>query len=103
MKKQKYKNKKTEIDGIIFHSKKEADRYAQLKQLESCGAIENLELQPSFKIEHNGIKICAYKADFRYNHAGYVVVEDVKGFKTAVYKLKKKLIKAFFDLEILET
>jgi len=69
-----------------------------------AGEIINLELQPKFPIEVNGIKICTYIADFRYKERdGTEVVEDCKGFKTDVYRLKKKLVKAIYGIEILET
>ena len=44
----KYKAQKTEVDGILFDSKKEAKRYAELKFLEKAGEISNLVLQPLF-------------------------------------------------------
>jgi len=95
----KYHNIKTEIDGIKFDSKKEADRYVQLKILQKAGIIKNLELQPKYRLqdgfEKNGVKYrpINYIADFRYfdNEKGHIRVEDVKGQKTDVYKLKKKL------------
>ena len=56
----KYRNIKTEIDGIKFDSKKEAKRYSELKMLESTSAINQLELQPQFPLYVNGEKICKY-------------------------------------------
>jgi len=105
MKHNKYRAIKTTIDGITFDSKKEANRYAVLKLMEKTGAISHLELQPEYKIEINGRKICTYRADFRYinksaigvnGQAGAMVVEDVKGMKTPVYRLKKKLVEVCF-------
>lgn len=95
----KYKNKKTIVDGIPFDSKKEAGRYQELKLLVRGGVIKDLELQPVFEIipkqKRNGktIKRAKYIADFKYidTKRGITVVEDVKGFKTDVYKLKKKM------------
>ena len=46
----KYRNVKTEVDGILFASKKEARRYSELKLLERAGEIAHLELQPRIKI-----------------------------------------------------
>jgi hypothetical protein len=51
----------------------------------------------------NGVKICSYSADFRYQDGLELVVEDVKGYKTPVYNLKKKMMKAFHSIEIFET
>ncbi|MDU7141448.1 MAG: DUF1064 domain-containing protein [Anaerococcus vaginalis] len=109
----KYKNKKTIVDGIPFDSLKEARRYKELKLLERRKAISCLELQPSFelipKLIHNGktIRKVIYKADFKYfdNNKKIWIVEDVKGFKTDVYKLKKKmfLYKYGNEFKFLET
>lgn len=99
----KYRNRKTEVDGILFDSKREAARYAELKMLERAGEIRGLELQPVFPVAVNGQKICKYIADFRYtDRAGREVVEDAKGVKTDVYRLKKKLVRALFGIEIEE-
>lgn len=95
----KYHNKKIIIDGIEFDSKKEGNRYCQLKLLEKAKEIKDLELQPrfelqpSFKKDNKTYRKIEYLADFKYfdNRLNKVVVEDIKGFKTDVYKLKKKL------------
>lgn len=95
----KYRNQKTIVNGIKFDSKLEAKRYTELKLLERAGKIKGLVLQPSFEIipryEKNGktIRKTSYKADFAYFDVeqGKNIVEDAKGFKTDVYKLKKKL------------
>ncbi len=92
----KYKAVKTEVDGITFDSKREAARYMELVLLERAGEISHLELQPSFVCMVNGHKICTYKADFRYFSASKSIVEDVKGVKTPVYRLKKKLVEALY-------
>ncbi len=102
----KYNAIKTERDGIKFDSKKEAKRYKELKHLEKGGIIKNLSLQPKFllqeKFEYRGehFRAIYYIADFMYYdpERQAVVVEDVKGIKTEVYKLKKKLfIKKYPD------
>ena len=98
----KYGNKKTVVDNITFDSMKEAARYGELKLLEKAGKIDLLELQPKFRLEVNGEKICTYIADFQYDDDGHTVVEDVKGVKTAIYRLKKKLVKAIFGIDIQE-
>ena len=96
--KSKYRAEKMELDGILFDSKKEAERYSELKMLERAKLITNLELQPKFllqeKFEYNGkvIRKIEYIADFKYiDEKGNTVVEDVKGLKTDVYNIKKKL------------
>lgn len=105
----KYRAKKTVIDGIKFDSKKEAKRYIVLKALERNGDIENLTLQPRFLLQEgfrkNGkaYRKIEYVADFMYEQDGKLIIEDVKGIKTDVYKLKQKLFeKRYQDLTIKE-
>ena len=107
----KYHSKKVRVDGIEFDSKKEAKRYSELKLLERVGEIKELELQkvfelqPSFKKNGKTYRKTTYKADFYYfnNRTGKYIVEDVKGFKTEVYKLKKKMFEyKYNDLELRE-
>lgn len=103
--KNKYFAKRTEVDGILFDSKKEAERYRQLKILERCGHIRNLNIKPRFPIVINESLICEYEADYSYfdMRKGETVTEDCKGCKTPVYKLKKKLFEAMYGRRILET
>lgn len=98
----KYRAIRTEVDGIMFASKKEALRYKELKFLLQEERISDLVLQPKFPIEVNGKKICTYIADFIYNEDGIQVVEDVKGVKTSVYRIKKKLTEAIYNITIKE-
>lgn len=99
----KYRAIPTIEDGIRFASKREARRYRELKMAERGGLITNLELQPKFEMVVNGHKICTYRADFVYFEDGIRTVEDSKGHRTQVYKLKKKLMKALYNIEIMET
>tara|TARA_R110000824_G_scaffold36098_1_gene112426 strand:- start:2528 stop:2836 length:309 start_codon:yes stop_codon:yes gene_type:complete len=92
----KYRAIKTEVDGITFDSRKEAARYKELILLEKSGVISHLELQPQYDCVVDGKKICSYRADFRYFDEKSCVIEDVKGYKTPVYKLKKKLVEALY-------
>lgn len=107
MKYNKHRNIKTVVDEIKFDSKKEARRYCELKLLERAGEIENLELQVRFDLMVNGQKVCAYIADFRYFENGAEIIEDVKGMKKgsayAIFRLKKKLMRACLGIEIKET
>lgn len=99
----KYGNTKVLIDGITFQSKKEGNRYIDLKLLQDCGEISELVLQKPYKLIINDFLICTYKADFVYKEKdGTTVVEDAKGMKTQVYKLKKKLMKAIHNIDIVE-
>ena len=103
----KYRNIKTKVDGILFDSKKEAARYCELKILLKKKKIYNLVCHPVFPIIISDVKVCKYIADFSYteilpNHNKYDVVEDVKGVRTAIYRLKKKLVKAMYGIDIKE-
>lgn len=102
----KFNNKKVELDGYKFDSLGEAKHYLYtLKPRVELGEITHLELQPKILIDINGKKICNYIADFQYidpkkkgqnGQNGCLVVEDVKGFKTPTYRLKKKLVEALY-------
>ena len=106
----KYHAKKTVVDGITFVSLKEASRYKALKALQEEGKIRDLILQPSFELQPGfrkngkGYRAIEYRADFMYlDETGQKVVEDVKGMKTDVYSLKKKLFEFKFpELTITE-
>ena len=99
----KYGAKVTEVDGIRFPSKRQAQRYTDLKLLERAGEITELQLEVTYTIVVNNVKICSYRADFVYREHGFLIVEDCKGYRTPVYKLKKKLMKACYGIEIRET
>src|SRR5581483_870062 len=90
----KYFNKFTLIQGIKFASKAEARRYDELRNLERAKIISGLTLQPKFPLIVNGTKVCTYIGDFAYTENGKFVCEDVKGLKTAVYNIKRKLLLA---------
>jgi hypothetical protein len=99
----KYRNIKTTIDNIVFDSKREAARYADLKILQQIGEISALAMQPQYDLWVNNRRICRYKADFSYfDKAGKLIVEDAKGMRTPVYRLKKKLMAACLGIEIQE-
>lgn len=98
-KENKYKAEKTDVGKITFHSKKEAERYIELKELQKQGKIKDLGLQPSFllletvRTETETLRRKKYIADFIYYdcETNTTVVEDVKGFKTKDYNLKKHM------------
>ena len=106
----KYYSKKIVIDGIKFDSKKEGEYYQKLKILEKKGLVKDLELQKeyilqdSFKINGKTRRKIAYRADFSYvsTEDGRLHVVDVKGFRTDLYKLKKKLFEYKYGIEIEE-
>ena len=97
-KKSKYNARKTVVDGITFDSKKESEYYCELKLRVQAGEIESFDLQPAFILQEgfkcNGksIRPITYKGDFQINHKdGSIEIVDTKGFRTEVYKIKKKL------------
>ena len=100
MRRSKYNARRTEVDGIKFGSASEAARYVELKLLERAGKIRGLELQPRYELikafttdSGERVRGIAYVGDFRYvDKTGAVIVEDVKGFKPDVYKIKRKLL-----------
>jgi hypothetical protein len=102
----KYGAQAVVIDGIRFASKREARRYAELKLLAKAGEISGLELQFKMPFSLDDTIIFTYVADFTYTRYRLArwerVVEDVKGFKTPLYKLKKRLIESQYKLEIRE-
>jgi hypothetical protein len=98
----KYRATPVAIDNIRFASKREGTRYLLLKTLFRAGVIQNLEIQPSFPFELEGKTIFTYRADFAYFDGDARVVEDSKGFRTPVYRLKKKLIEAAYKIKIVE-
>ena len=84
----KYRNIKTEVDGITFDSKAEADRYCELKMLQAAGKISGFDIQPSFVLD-GGVR---YRPDFIVcDRGGHIWVEDVKGVETQVFRIKRKL------------
>lgn len=99
----KYHNKKT--NG--FDSKKEAKRYCELKLLERAGKISDLRTQvPYIVIEKSKYgRAVRYYADFVYfdKDTNQIVVEDTKGFRTDIYKLKKRLLAEKYGIVIKET
>jgi hypothetical protein len=102
-KKNKYNAKKVEVDGIVFDSKKEANRYRELKLLQQVGDIKELKLQVPFIL---GEKI-KYIADFTYyDRNGKFIIEDTKSNftkKLPIYILKKKLMLSVHGIVIKET
>ena len=103
----KYRNKKTQIDMYVFDSIAESKRYKELALLQRAGKISELELQPKFLLQEsfrkNGktYRKIEYIADFQYEENGKIIVEDVKGKETEVFKLKRKLFeKKYMGLEL---
>lgn len=113
--KSKYGSRKVTIDEITFDSIREGNRYKELKLLERAGIITGLQRQVKFvlipaqrefcneiytKGKNKGCfkpgklleKECSYIADFVYVQDGAIIVEDAKGVRTDVYRIKRKLM-----------
>lgn len=122
MRRSKYHAVKVTVDGITFDSKAESKRYVILKEMEGRGEISNLRRQVSYelvppmyeeqvkklKTKDKIVNKCVqravnYKADFVYEKDGKLIVEDVKGGKatmTQEFKLKRKLMKYVYNIDI---
>ena len=109
----KYGNRKVVIDGIPFDSQREANRYSELRLLLRAGEIRNLRQQVPFELipaQRIGGKVvekaCHYIADFTYEQrkgdTWEKVVEDAKGCRTEVYRIKKKLMLYVHGIRIVE-
>lgn len=107
----KFNAKKTTVNGIVFDSKKEATYYSQLllqkNAKKEAERVIDVELQPRFDMLMNGKHIGFYKADFRVAYAdGMVEVIDVKGLRKGsayqLFRLKKKIVEALYNIEIIE-
>jgi hypothetical protein len=103
----KYSNKKVVTEsGIKYDSKREAKRGAELELLEKIGAISGLKRQITYQLipKQDGERACTYILDFEYFDEEFnkPVWEDVKGMKTEVYRIKKKLMKWVHDITITE-
>lgn len=124
----KYGNRKVVIDGILFDSQREANRWCELSLLQRAGAIRNLERQVKFELipaqyevfaRYSGKtekrlkdgkrlveKACTYIADFTYEQRSgdtwEKVVEDAKGCRTEVFRIKKKLMLYVHGIRIVE-
>jgi hypothetical protein len=117
----KYGNKKVTRNGETYDSIKEANRHAVLKLLERSGKISGLQRQVKFVLipaqyepdtigPKGGVRRgkllereVFYVADFVYTQDGKQVVEDTKGFRTADYILKRKMMLFFHNIQIKET
>ena len=111
----KYGAVSTMVEGIRFASKAEARRYSELCLLEKAGEIHGIVLQPGFELavfnRGGGLptSIGKYVADFAYCRClrtpcvrSHLVYEDVKGFKTPLYRWKKKHVEAQYGISITE-
>lgn len=105
----KYHSHPTIFNGKTYSSKKEAMRAQGLYLLERTGIITDLReqvvyvLAPSVHVQGRKRPPLRYVADFVYTQGGNLVIEDVKGVRTDVYRIKRHLMKSVLGLDILET
>lgn len=104
IKKHKYGAAKTEVNRIVFDSKKEANRYKELLLLLKAGQIGMLQLQVPYELNEGGTHSMKYIADFVYVDAltGQTIVEDAKGYRTKEYLKKKRLMLKVYNIKIKE-
>lgn len=103
----KYGNKKVEADGLTFDSQSEYMHYCTLRLLERAGEITDLQVHPryllqdKFRYRGKSERAIYYEGDFEYVDvaSGKRVVVDVKGARTEVFKLKRKLFLAKYGNE----
>lgn len=100
----KYGNRKTVIDGIMFDSKHEADRWVDLSRMARAGLITELNRQVKYELvpKQDGERAVNYFADFVYKQDGKTVVEDCKGMCTTEYIIKRKLMLHVHGIKIKE-
>lgn len=107
----KYRNHKTTTAHGSFDSKGEARRYSELEHLSGLGRISDLKRQVRFTLQEKfkgpdgkTVRAIVFVADFTYTEMGRQIVEDFKGVRTAVFKMKKKMFQAKYpDMEFRET
>lgn len=105
----KYNNQKIRVGGEVFDSKREYNRWCELRLLEHSGIIRNLQRQVKFRLINSQKtperteRPCDYIADFVYYENGKRIVEDCKGMRTDVYKIKRKLMLEKYNISIKET
>ncbi len=107
----KYNNRKVRCFGETFDSMLECERYKYLKALEQQKVISNLQRQVKYvllpsqkdsKTQKTIEREITYLADFVYEKGSQTIVEDVKGLRTDVYKIKRKLMLYFHNIRIKE-
>lgn len=118
----KFRAQKTRVGDIVFDSKGEAIRDSELVLMEKDGLISDLKRQVRFDFVVNGVHVAHFTADWTYRLKAYVspkgkalhsggveqalVVEDYKSAATRKirdYPIRKKLLKACFGIDLLET
>ena len=109
-KKNKYRAIKTQINDIVFDSRKEAQHYQKLQLMKQTGAVLKFETHKKFPLVVNGKNCGNYIADFVEHYPdGKVIVRDIKGFdrktnsyrQTPLFRFKKKVFEALYGTKII--
>lgn len=99
----KYHARSVIVDNVRFASNREAMHYGQLKMLERGGKIFALSLQVPFPLHaKGGEEVAKYIADFTFMEDGKLIVCDSKGFRTDMFRLKKRWLKSEYGITIRE-
>jgi hypothetical protein len=104
----KYNARKTQVGNLVFDSGAEARHYNDLLLMFAAGEITDLERQIVYPLVVNGVKVATYIADFRYTDvvSGAQIVVDVKGYRKgaaySMFRLKKKLVYALYNVDVIE-
>lgn len=101
----KYNNRRVNTADGWFDSERELRRWKELKLLEHSGVIKNLRRQVKYRLipRAGSSREISYIADFVYDQGGKEVIEDSKGFRDRVYKIKRRLMMWVHNVVILET
>lgn len=102
-KKNKYGAIKTEVDGLVFDSKKESTEWIKFCRMEAAGMISNLKRQTEMPFFVKGKKMFVYKPDMEYDAPDGHHYVDVKSPATAanpVFRLKRKIVEAEYGIKI---
>ena len=98
----KYGNVKTRFGDEVFDSRRECNRWIELRRLQNAGLISELERQVTYDLTVNGVCVAKIRPDFRYRRDGELVVEDVKSkpTMTPIFRLKAKLLKVLHGVTL---
>lgn len=98
----KYNARRTEYNGRVYSSTKEANYAAELDLLLRAKEIQSWVPQYRLKLVVNGVTIATYICDFLViDKDGKKLLIEIKGMETDVFKLKWKLVQALYGTEFI--
>lgn len=96
-KRNKYNSRRVEIDGFKFHSIAEGEYYKKLVLRKKAGEIKTFFMQVPIYLG----KANRYIVDFMViENDGRASYDDVKGYETALFKLKRNIIEEVHGIKI---